>query len=58
MPPDGSIDIGFGPDEPAQKCNWIRTLPGKGWFPFFRFYGPSDAFFDKTWKLEDVTAVH
>ena len=25
---DGSIDIIFGPDEPNQKSNWIKTVPG------------------------------
>ena len=28
-----------GPQEPKEKGNWIRTVPGKGWFLFFRFYG-------------------
>ena len=51
---DGSIDIAFGPEEPKEKGNWIRTVPGKGWFPIFRFYGPAEAYFDKTWKLEDI----
>ena len=41
---DGSIDIVFGPDEPKEKSNWIRTVPGKGLFPMFRFYGPAEAF--------------
>ena len=54
---DGSIDIVFGPDEPKQKGNWIKTVPGKGWFPIFRFYGPASPYFDKTWKLEDIVAV-
>jgi hypothetical protein len=54
---DGSIDIVFGPDEPKQKGNWIKTVPGKGWFPIFRFYGPSAPYFEKTWKLEDIAAV-
>ena len=54
---DGSIDIVFGPDEPKQKSNWIKTVPGKGWFPIFRFYGPAAPYFDKTWKLEDIVAV-
>lgn len=54
---DGSIDIVFGPDEPKDGGNWIKTVPGKGWFPIFRFYGPASAFFDKTWKLEDIVAV-
>ena len=47
---DGSVDINFGPEEPKEKGNWIRTVPGKGWFPFFRFYGPTEAFYDQTWK--------
>lgn len=55
--PDGSIDIHFGPDAPPQSKNWIRTVPGKGWFPIFRFYGPAQAYFDKTWKLEDIELV-
>lgn len=25
--------------------------------PIFRFYGPAEAFFDKTWQLEDVVAM-
>jgi hypothetical protein len=54
---DGSVDIAFGPDEPKEKGNWIRTVPGRGWFPMFRFYSPSEPYFDKTWKLEDVVAV-
>ena len=49
---DGSIDILFGPDEPQVTSNWIKTVPGKGFFPMFRFYGPAEPFFDKTWKLE------
>ena len=54
---DGSIDILFGPEQPTEKANWIQTVPGKGWFPIFRFYGPTEAYFDKTWKLEDIVVV-
>ena len=54
---DGSIYIVFGPTEPADGSNWIKTVPGKGWFPIFRFYGPREAFFDKTWQLNDVEPV-
>ncbi len=55
--PDGSIDIFFGPEAPKENGNWIKTVPGKGWFPIFRFYSPGQAFFDKTWKLEDIVAL-
>lgn len=52
--PDGSMDLWFGPQAPAGKeSNWVKTLPGKGWFAYFRAYGPTEAFFDKTWKLSD-----
>ncbi len=51
---DGSIDITFGPNEPKEKSNWIKTTQGHGWFPIFRFYGPQEAYFDKTWKLPDI----
>ncbi len=40
---DGSIDIEFGSGTPKDKGNWIRTAPGKGWFPIFRFYSPTEA---------------
>lgn len=26
-------------------------------FPIFRFYSPTEPYFDKTWKLEDIVAV-
>jgi hypothetical protein len=52
--PDGSVDIVFGPNEPKEKSNWIKTIQDHGWFPIFRFYGPQEAYFDKTWKLPDI----
>jgi hypothetical protein len=52
---DGSIDIVFGPGTSADaEANWVQTVPGKGWFVLFRFYGPLEAFFDKTWKPNDI----
>ncbi|MGO6885250.1 MULTISPECIES: DUF1214 domain-containing protein [Rhizobium] len=50
-------DIEFGPETPKEKGNWIRIVPGKGWFPIFRFYSPTEAYFDKSWKLEEIKAV-
>jgi len=38
--PDGSVDVYFGPQKPEGAANWIKTSPGKGWFPYFRFYAP------------------
>ena len=54
---DGSIDLCFGPEAPTgQESNWIRTLPGKGWFTIFRLYGPLEGYMDKSWKPSDIEA--
>jgi hypothetical protein len=55
---DGSVDIYFGPQAPSGKeKNWIKTVPGRGWFPYLRFYSPTEAFFDKTWKPDDIVEM-
>jgi hypothetical protein len=54
---DGTIDIYFGPKAPAGKeKNWVKTDPAKGWTAIFRLYGPLEAFFDQSWKLNDLVA--
>jgi hypothetical protein len=56
---DGSVDVYFGPTAPAGKeANWIQTIPGKGWFSYFRFYGPTEKFFDKSWALPDFERLN
>jgi hypothetical protein len=56
---DGSVDVYFGPTKPqGANANWIKTTPGKGWFPYFRLYGPTKPYFDKTWRLPDIEVVH
>jgi hypothetical protein len=53
--PDGSVDLYFGPRAPAGfENNWIKTIPGQGFFAMFRLYGPLEPLFDGTWKLEDL----
>jgi hypothetical protein len=52
---DGTVDIYFSPAMPeGQQRNWIGTVPGRGWFPIFRLYGPLEPFYDKTWQLNDI----
>lgn len=49
-----SVDLYFGPDAPAgHEGRWIKTTPGKGWFVYFRIYGPQPSAFDGTWKPGD-----
>ncbi len=53
---DGSVDLFFGPTAPdGEQSNWIQTIPGRHWFSYFRFYGPLEAYFDRSWKLGDIT---
>ncbi|WP_291038906.1 DUF1254 domain-containing protein [Herbiconiux sp.] len=53
---DGSVDLHFGPSAPAAgESNWVQTIPGRHWFSYFRFYGPLEPYFDRNWKLGDIT---
>lgn len=55
---DGSVDLYFGPKAPVGKeKNWVQTLSGKHWFTYMRFYGPTAAYFDKSWKMDDIKEV-
>ena len=56
--PDGSADLYFGPERPNGALNWIRTVSGRGWFGGFRFYSPTQAYFDKKWKPGDIEKVN
>lgn len=53
-----SIDLYFSPKAPAgQENHWIQTIPDKGWFMYFRIYGPEAAAFDGSWKPGDFEEV-
>ena len=53
---DGSVDLYFGPSAPdGKESNWVQTIPGRHWFSYLRFYGPLEPYFDRTWKLGDIT---
>jgi hypothetical protein len=49
--PAQPIDLYFGPSQPEGAENrWIETIPGTGWFVYFRIYGPEGPAFDGSWK--------
>jgi hypothetical protein len=55
---DGSVDLYFAPAAPKGfEKNWIPSVPGKAWFAAFRFYGPLEPYFDKSWPLPDIETV-
>jgi len=51
-------ELYFGPSAPAGHENqWIKTNPEKGWFTYFRIYGPGAPAFDGSWKPGDFEEV-
>lgn len=49
-----SVNLYFGPAAPTgNESQWIKTNPGKGWFAYFRIYGPEQRAFDGSWKPGD-----
>ncbi|QYG03016.1 DUF1254 domain-containing protein [Massilia sp. NP310] len=51
---DDVAELRFGPDAPpGHEAQWIQTIPGQGWFAYFRIYGPEPAAFDGAWKPGD-----
>jgi len=54
---DGSVTLYVGPKAPkGYENNWIPTS-GKTPYMMFRFYGPEEAFYNKSFKLADVERV-
>jgi hypothetical protein len=52
---NGDVVIHFGPEPPTTAdVNWLRTIPGKSWFPILRLYGPLQAWFDQTWQPGEI----
>ncbi len=58
--PDGSVDLFFGPGRPAgaPESNWIQTVPGRDFLVTLRLYGPQLAFFDQTWRPDDLVKLN
>ena len=55
---DGSITVHFSPEAPkGAEGNWVQTMPGKGYNVIFRVYGPTETWFDSSWKPSDFTPV-
>ena len=53
-----SVDLYFGPTAPKGfERNWIPTVPGKAWFPYFRLYAPTEDHFNRKWILPDFEKV-
>jgi len=56
---DGSVDIYLSPEKPENvaTANWIETVPEKGFFCYFRFYGVLEPLLERTWRPGDFQRV-
>lgn len=55
---DGSIDIFFGPESPeGLEENWVKTIPGEGWFVLLRLYGPLEPILSREWVPNDMERI-
>jgi len=55
---DAPVELYFGPQTPeGAESRWIKTIPGKGWFVYFRIYGPEGPAFDGSWQLPDFEHI-
>jgi hypothetical protein len=55
---DGTVDIYMGPTSPnGMESNWIQTIPNRGFFIYFRLYGPEQEWFDRSWQLDDIERI-
>jgi len=54
---DGTYTIVVGPERPADATNWLKTVPGRGWFGLLRWYGPKAEFFDRHYKPGDFVKI-
>ncbi|MET0658846.1 MAG: DUF1214 domain-containing protein, partial [Steroidobacteraceae bacterium] len=47
-------ELHFGPVAArGTEDKWIQTVPGRGWFAYFRIYGPEKPAFDGSWRPGD-----
>jgi hypothetical protein len=54
---DGSVDAWFGPKpQPSKNQNWLKTIPGKGWYLILRLYDikPSSEKFWEPGEIEEM----
>lgn len=52
------MELYFGPTARAGKeAQQIKTTPRRGWFAYFRIYGPDAPAFDGSWKPGDFEEV-
>ena len=41
-------------DDTADAPDWLKTVPGRGFFVIIRLYGPDQPYFDEAWGADDI----
>lgn len=56
---DGSVELWFAPAKPegVGDKNWIQSIPGRAQMVAVRLYGTGSAFYDQTWKPDDLVRI-
>jgi hypothetical protein len=54
---DGTCDIYFGPEELNNGINYLPTGGVDHFLLLFRFYGPTEAYNNDSWKLNDIVEI-
>lgn len=56
---DGGVTLWFGPERPDGVIDaaFIQTLPGRNFVACVRLYGTAAAFYDQTWRPDDLVRV-
>ena len=55
---NGEVEIYFGPTAPpGNEHQWIQTSPDRGFFLYFRIYGPQAGALDGSWRPSDLTSA-
>jgi hypothetical protein len=56
---DGSTKIFVGTKAPeGYENNWIQSNPEKGFFVYFRLYGPLESYYDKSWEMPNIKKIY
>ena len=45
------------PGPAGKEKNWLQTVAQKNWFAILRLYGPTEPWFDKTWRPGETEEV-
>jgi hypothetical protein len=55
---DGSLDLWIGPLEPyGKETNWLQSDPKIRWYMILHLYGPSESWYDKSWRPGEIEEV-